>query len=535
MVDFTKDVMGGQGPVALGESLLSQARERTEENRRRRDKNAEKMLLATLGGKLVGSFLNKKFDNDLQTHLNSKDALAERALVRSAVDSANRITEQERAANAFTGGRRAYYMNALTEQNKAYMLSHYAKTGVKPNESDIAVLAKQEAANQLETYLTAIDKQVAAAQNVVSVTGGDRLAYGKAIREAAGEGDNILGRMGRRVATLFSKNNPGNSKDAIYRSTTTSQIYKASEQFKNTFDSTFNITGDSAIATRAANAVSEGKIREAAGETKLQNVKINGQDVTMLIKNDVDGNFAEAVPLDGSDGFYSDKSFSTTLAANRNQMASSKADPFVASVTQQIDDEKLAKAITGRTIGDTDRQTTTRTRTVATALDTAQKYLKNSFGDAMTDNTIVNISARMHELDYEITGSQKEIYNGNILLAVAAIDQEYDGLDNAPISVQRTLESNLKDFFNAETGGIRTMSSARIQEIATMFDNLDYSFTSQLSFGDYRAADILALAYEEASILEGFKTRPKFEELMPKYSRKQDVSKIFSDSFSSVL
>ena len=535
MVDFTKDIMGGQGPVALGESLLSQARQRTDENRRRRDKNAEKMLLATLGGKLVGSFLNKKFDNDLQAHLNSKDALAERALVRSSVENANRITEQERAANTHKAGRSAYYMEALTERTKAYINANAAKTGIKYNESDIDVLARQEAANHLEEYMRAIDKQVAAAKSLVGVTGGDTLIYGKAIREAAGEGENILGRLGRRLATTFSKDNPGNSKDAIYRSTTTSQIYKTSEQFKTVFDSTLNITGDAAIATRAAKAFNDGTIRQATGKSEdIKNIKLpDGRDMTVLVQKDTDGNIARFVPISEDSSFFSGENYSALTSSARNLIPSDRAAPMVAATLAQIEDEDLKSKISKKTVGETEAQTKTRTRLVASDLSAAQRYLKRSFGDAMTESSVSNISARMHELDYDINGARKEIVMNNVFLAAAAIDQEYDGLENAPIAIQKELENNLSNFFDNETGALGTMSTTRIEEIAAMFDKLDYSFTSQLNFEGYEVADILALAHQRASVRDGYASLPK-EELMPSYSRKQDGSRVFSSLFSTV-
>ena len=66
------------------------------------------MILAALGGQLVGGLIRSNFDNDFEKFLNSSDELNRRAQIKAAIQENNNVLTQEKAAVQYKGGEKAW-------------------------------------------------------------------------------------------------------------------------------------------------------------------------------------------------------------------------------------------------------------------------------------------------------------------------------------------------------------------------------------------------------------------------------------------
>jgi hypothetical protein len=277
MVDFTKDVMGGQGPVALGESLLSQARERNEENRRRRDKNAERMLLATLGGKLVGGILNKAYEKKLNNFMASEAQLSRNALVRGVSADNQAVLDTQKAIQGHTGGIEGY----MFDRDKQAVLEMYKRspnyTGI---ESDRALddLAGRVARSMNEESINNFKNRLQYAQQFQDLSGDDPTAFDAYIanvQKAAGAEEKGLGRLFRTATSFFSGPDDKNIDKAIHNNVIASKIYKNSEAYRANFDETYRATGSARVSAALTEELAKiGKLPDKPNKIRAANYNV---------------------------------------------------------------------------------------------------------------------------------------------------------------------------------------------------------------------------------------------------------------------
>ena len=247
MVDLT------QNPLKNAESLLQEARQ----NRRRQERDDTKGMLFNLAGQVIGNVMQGRQVEKYNKFMNQESVLGERAVVRSAVDNSQKTVEKARIASSYTGGKKAFFEDELFQTLKAHLDTSLSAENPYYNQAQADALARKMAAESVDDYINAFDAQLKAAQAVVSTTGGDRLAYAKALREASGVDAGVLGRGLRKLTSYFSDENDSNTDSALYRSVTSDTIYKTSKEFQEGFDKFYSMTGDSLVAKKLTEALAQ--------------------------------------------------------------------------------------------------------------------------------------------------------------------------------------------------------------------------------------------------------------------------------------
>ena len=313
MAEF--NIASGPSSDELGKSLLQDARTQSETRRRQErgsTKDAVANLLLGIAGQYVGSTVTQNFNDKLNTFVNSENVLTERALARSAVDESKRLVEQDQLAQNHEGGRRAYYQSFLETDIKARTEERLREIGRTNaglagtyNSREVAQFAKTKASDFLDNYIAGVDKQLTAAQNVMSTTGGERTAYFEALRNERGANDSFLGKMFRNVNSAFNDETDANTDRALHRGTVSSRIYETSEVFKNVYDQVRKESGSSFIASAIAKTLDENQtaIRKAQVVPTHEKVVIDGIEQTMVVIRDADDqitHYGRLVEMGGS-------------------------------------------------------------------------------------------------------------------------------------------------------------------------------------------------------------------------------------------
>lgn len=280
MAEF--NISGGPSSDELGQSLLQDARAQSARRRRQErgsTKDAVANLLLGVAGQYIGSTVTQNFNDKLNTFVNSENVLTERALSRSAVDESKRLVERDQLANNSEVGRREYYRTFLENDISSRVNERLSQMGGVYNQTDIAQFAKLKAADHLDEYLAGVDKQLAAAQNVMSTTGGERTAYFEALRNERGANDGFLGKMFRNVNSSFNDETDANTDRAVHRGTISSRIYQTSETFKSVYDDVRKQSGSAAIASSIAESLdlNKAKIREAEAVPEYFEMEVDGK------------------------------------------------------------------------------------------------------------------------------------------------------------------------------------------------------------------------------------------------------------------
>jgi hypothetical protein len=293
MAEF--NISGGPSSDELGQSLLQDARAQSARRRRQErgsTKDAVANLLLGVAGQYIGSTVTQNFNDKLNTFVNSENVLTERALSRSAVDESKRLVERDQLANNSEVGRREYYRTFLENDISSRVNERLSQMGGVYNQTDIAQFAKLKAADHIDEYLTGVDKQLAAAQNVISTTGGERTAYFEALRNERGANEGFLGKMFRNVNSSFNDETDANTDRAVHRGAISSRIYQTSETFKSVYDDVRKKSGSAAIASSIAESLdlNEARIRKAKAVPEYFEMEVDGKKTGGFITKTPEGN-----------------------------------------------------------------------------------------------------------------------------------------------------------------------------------------------------------------------------------------------------
>ena len=497
MVDLT------QNPLQNAESLLQQARQ----DRRRTDRNNTTGMLFNLAGQVIGNVMQSKQEQKFKTFMNQEPILAERALVRSAVDKSSALAEKARAANAHAGGKSAYFLDDFTGQLTGYLNAQLGKDGKPYNQQDVNRMAKQLASENLEAYINAFDTQLTAAQNVLSTTGGDRLAYAEALRDASGIDVGVLGRTVRKATSFFLDPEDRDTGRALNRTTTASAIYNASESFRNTYDKYYNETGNSLVASIVTERLEKdkGQIREMRATPQFESLNLDGmgaRDYLVLrgipqpgeekgaFINAFDPVYEEYISLEGAAG-------NSTATRRARMIDKDRADDDLARISQagpELSNQMMSLALRGIDTSGNDKASQpvidNAMRRAATDIHFYERGLRRDFGDMqITPEQLTRIATRAYIIDREINNGRSRMYNverrhggTNPLLNYLALKAETeDDLSVLDPRLEDTLKEEIAEYLE-ET--LPNQSPYRAQEVYNIVHKNSGFFSGEYSFND---------------------------------------------------
>ena len=469
-----------KSPLVNAPALLADARQ----NRRRREKTADKNMLLNLTGQVIGNVLQGRQVEKYNKFMNQKSVLDERAVVRSAVDSAQKIAERARTAASYTGGKEAFFREELFQLYKAKLDTNLGKDGLNYNQADVDSLAKKMASESIGDYINAFDSQLEASQNVLSTTGGDRLAYAKSLREASGVDAGVMGRGMRKLTSYFLDEDDRNTDGAVYRSVTSSQIYKASQEFKETFDKYYTQTGSALVADKVTEWETDPKNKAMLRKTSLKSElrKIDLGDgfgpVDRIVYTAPDGSFAGFVDLNESMRFGSPE----TAQGNRGRkMGTDMAAEFIRealSVADKDTRDDLNDMITAKKTGNSSIDNAF-TKTFGNTLSFYEQGMLNSYDmSVIPEARLKSIMARAIAIDAREHNNSLRLSKGNeaegritdnpILTYMAAVE-EYGDVDDIPDEFRVQINRRVQEYVTQDLPA--SASPARVEEAIDFLQN----------------------------------------------------------------
>ncbi len=180
----------------FGQSLLSDIRERNQQEQRRAEKRAKKDAWKSLGLKVA---MNVAEDIVSQRHQNlmyNEGVMANKLKIDTVYNEASNFTSQIKAADDFAGGRDAYLRNELGASTDAYLKSLYP-TGTY-NESQLNSLKSTLVDGYFDKYKEAFANREKA--NKEFIASGNKEAYLNNIKALKGDGT-----IGSSITQLIKK------------------------------------------------------------------------------------------------------------------------------------------------------------------------------------------------------------------------------------------------------------------------------------------------------------------------------------------
>ncbi|MAR66013.1 MAG: hypothetical protein CL833_02055 [Crocinitomicaceae bacterium] len=499
-MDLTKN------PLENAQSLL----ENTQANRRSREKANDTGMMFNLAGRFLGGMLQQRQEEKFKNFMNQEGILTERALVRSAVDRAQLAVQRGQAAAAHTNGKEDYFLNDLSQQIAGSLNAQLSKDGKPYNQQDVARISKKLAADNLNDYIKAFDDEYTAAQNVLNATGADRLAYGKALRDASGVDQGVMGRVLRKATSVFMDPEDRDTGRALNKTITASTIYNASKDYQETYDKYYNETGSSLVSSIIADRLEKDRdqIREMRATPKMEAFNLDGMgDRDYLVVRGVpqpgeeegriisiyDPKYEEYVSLEGALG-----NRNSTRRAKR--IVKEEADDYLAQISQAdptLSNQMMGLALRGIDTSGSDRApqgvVDNAMRRAATDVHFYERGLRRDFGDMqITPEQLTRIATRAYIIDRELNNGRSALHNverefggTNPLLTYLAVKDETEG-DLA------VLDPGLEDTLKTQIGQYLTQvlpnqSPYRGQEIYNIVEKNSGGF---FSGSDYNFKDL---------------------------------------------
>ena len=467
MVDLT------QNPLQNAESLLQQARQ----DRRRRERDDTKSMLFNLAGQVIGNVMQGRQEEKYNRFMNQESVLGERAIVRSAVDKAQQLAERGKLAASYTGGKEAYFLNELTQLYTAKLNTNLSKDNQYYNQADVDKLAQKMAAETVGDYINAFDEQLGYAQSVLTTTGGDRLAYAKSLREASGVDLGVMGRGMRKLTSYFLDEDDRNTDGAVYRSVTSSEIYRTSKEFQENFDKYYTKTGNALVSDRVAQWESDPKnkemLRKAALNSEVKRLDLGDGlgPIDRLVFTAPDGSFAGYREIDASMNLGSPE---TAMGNKGRKMGADMAATYIQEIVS-VADEDTTKAlntmIENRKTGNSSIDKAF-TKTLGNTLSFYEQGMYNSYDTSVIPEArLKSIVARAIAIDSEEHDNSLRLSKGNeaegritdnpILTYMAAV-QEYGDVDDIPEEFRVQINRRVQEYVAQDLPG--SASPARVEE-----------------------------------------------------------------------
>ena len=474
MLDLTKN------PLENAQSLLEDA----QANRRRQQKRNDRDLLLNLTGQVIGGVLQGRQQEKYNKFMNSEAIMQERGVVRSAVDKAQRIAERSKTASSHQGGKEAYFRDELIQLYKAQLDTNLSKDGEYYNQADVQKLAEKMAGETVGQYITNFDSQLSAAQNVLTATGGDQLAYAKALREASGVDLGVVGRGMRKLTSYFLDENDRNTDGAVYRSVTSSNIYKESKEFQETFDKYYTQTGNALVADKVTEWMTDPnnkeQLRKAALKGEVKNLDLGDGlgSISRIVFTNPDGSFAGYRELDDSMSLGSPES----ARGNRGRrMGADMAATHIQEVISVADEDTrtaLSDMIGARKTGNSEIDKA-YTKTLGNTLSFYEQGMRNSYDTSIIPEArLQSIIARSIVIDAKNNDNALRLSKGNeaegritdnpILTYMAAVE-EYGDVDDIPDEFRVQINQRVQEYITQDLPA--SASPARVEEAIDFVKN----------------------------------------------------------------
>jgi len=472
MAEF--NISGGPSSDELGQSLLQDAKAqsgRRRQQERGSTKDAVANLLLGVAGQYIGSALTQNFNDKLNTFVNSENVLTERALARSAVDESKRLVERDQLAKNSEVGRREYYRTFLENDISSRVNERLSQMGGVYNQTDVAQFAKLKAADHLDEYLAGVDKQLAAAQNVMSTTGGERTAYFEALRNERGANDGFLGKMFRNANSAFNDETDANTDRALHRGTISSRIYETSEVFKNVYDQVRRESGSAFIASAIAQTLDENQtaIKKAQVVPTHEKVVIDGVEQTMVVIRDADDQITHYGRLVEMGGSVATEWLSATEVAggqrafkNAKRLPDEQAEIEYARILDVVDEdqkEDFIRTATKNLSGFGSQKASDKTRESMILQGASQVYYykmglaRRNFGDFMSNEELTRVATAAYintknadTTQYGMLAGDSAFGNTNPLITYEAFMSLPEGIDNLSGAAIEQLRSDISRY-----------------------------------------------------------------------------------------
>ena len=479
MAEF--NISGGPSTDELGQSLLQDARAQSARRRQQErgsTKDAVANLLLGVAGQYIGSTVNQNFNDKLNTFVNSENVLTERALARSAVDESKRLVERDQLAQNHEGGRRAFYQAFLETDIKARTEERLREIGRTKaglagsyNQRDIARFAQTKASDFLDDYIAGVDKQLAAAQNVMSTTGGERTAYFEALRNERGANDGFLGKMFRNVNSSFNDETDSNTDRALHRGTISSRIYETSEVFKNVYDQVRRESGSAFIASAIAKTLDENQtaIKKAQVVPTHEKVVIDGVEQTMVVIRDADDQITHYGRLVEMGGSVATEWLSATEVAggqrafkNAKRLPDEQAQIEYDRILDVVDEDQkkdFLRTATKNLSGFGSQKASDKTRESVILQGASDVYYykmglaRRNFGDFMSNEELTRVATAAYintknadTATYGMLAGDSGFANTNPLITYEAFMSLPEGIDNLSGAAIEQLRSDISNY-----------------------------------------------------------------------------------------
>jgi len=520
MVDLT------QNPLQNAQSLLEQTRQ----NRRRRERDDTRGMLFNLAGQVIGNVLQGRQVEKYNKFANQESVLGERAIVRSAVERAQSIAERGKAASSFAGGKQGYFKNELVNLYTAQLGANLGKDGKYYDQAAVAKLADQMASESLNDYIKAFDDQLGYAQSVLTTTGGDRLAYAKALREASGVDLGVMGRGIRKLTSYFLDEDDRNTDAAVYRSVTSSEIYRTSKEFQENFDKYYTQTGNSLVADRVAKWESDPKnkaeLKKASLKSEVTRLDLGDGlgPIDRLVFTAPNGTFAGFTDLDESMRIGSPE---TAMGNKGRRMGSDMAATHIQEVISVVDKdtrESLNEMIDSRKTGNSSIDKAF-TKTLGNTLSFYEQGIINSYDmSVIPEARLKSITARAIAIDAKQHDNSLRLSKGNeaegritdnpILTFMAAVE-EYGGVDDIPDEFRVQINRRVTEYVTQDLPG--SASPARVEEaidfvgdVSSRFFGTDFS---DFEIGKMPILEAMELARAQATVRLQFENKKLAKEI----------------------
>jgi len=481
MIDFEKNMSIDE----FGSSLLSQAQQNSRQQRKRDRRSDRNMILAALGGQLVGGLIRSNFDNDFEKFLNSSDELNRRAQIKAAVEQNNNILAQEKAAAQYKGGEKAWLLNEMYNRHRAELDFQYA--GQTPrDETTLNNIAMTEARNAFDDEFALWKNRVQSAKNFSSVAGTDMSAYTNAMKANAAESRKLSTMIRRRLSSFFKDENDPNADEALYKSATTEKIYQASELYRDNFDTSYRVAGNARAAQNIAQALKDrdDKVPLSKGKFKSAPVydPISEKKIDMMVSFKPDGSYNYVIdPMSGD--VMSWESFKGQSRSGRT--ASDRDGERLAQILDVVDSETATAvrqiASTNLPKDPTSEQRTARFNIVGKGITGTQRAMDNAYGGTATAPRIASIAARSHVLDRNAFDDRATLISEqepeNPLITLKAAADEFGGYDEIPPEFRDQIENRAKAyidglFMSVAQGSEDKPTQERLREIKQFSDSI---------------------------------------------------------------
>lgn len=452
MIDFEKNMSIDE----FGSSLLSQAQQNARQRRKRDRRSDRNMILAALGGQLVGGLIRSNFDNDFEKFLNSSDELNRRAQIKAAVEQNNNILAQEKAAAQYKGGEKAWLLNEMYNRHRAELDFQYAGQAPR-DETTLNNIAMTEARNAFDTEYALWKKRVQSAKDFSSVAGTDMSAYTNAMKANAAESRKLSTMIRRRLSSFFKDENDPNADEALYKSATTEKIYQASELYRNNFDTSYRVAGNARAAQNIAQALKDRDDKVPLSKGKFQSTSVFDpvleKKIDMLVSFKPDGSYNYVIDPDSGDVM----SWESYKGQSRSGRTATDRDGERLTDVFNVLDKETAKAV--REIASqnlpsdpTESQRKMRFNVVGKGITGTQRAMDNAYGSTATAPRIASIAARSHVLDRKAFEKRATLISEqepeNPLITLKAAADEFGGYDEIPPEFRDQIENRAKAYID---------------------------------------------------------------------------------------